>query len=201
MSIGTRLTQVFESAQEIPFDDSSRFIFFSDCHRGDNSWADDFAHNQVLYFHALSYYCAECFTYIEVGDGDELYENRSFVDIRYAHSHVFWLMRQFHKEQRFYLIFGNHDMERKDPKVVEKTLYRYYDYREETYKPLFEGLIVHEGLILRHSQTGQRIFVVHGNQGDLINDGLWWVVGSLSGISGGTCSSWGSEIQPVPPRI
>ncbi len=175
MSTSERLTEVFESAKEIPFDDSSKFIFFSDCHRGDNSWADDFAHNQTLFFHALNHYYNEGFTYIEIGDADELWENKRFADIRRAHSHVLWLMREFHKEKRLHLIRGNHDMERKDPKNVEKTLYRYYDDRKERYEPLFEGIEVHEGLVLRHSGTDNKIFLVHGHQGDLINDRLWWL--------------------------
>jgi UDP-2,3-diacylglucosamine pyrophosphatase LpxH len=175
MSTSKRLTEVFESAHEIPFDDSSKFVFFSDCHRGDNSWADDFAHNQTLLFHALNYYYNEGFTYIEVGDVDELWENRDFADIRRAHSHVFWLIRKFHTEQRFHLIWGNHDIERKDPTTVAKTLYRYYDDRSGEYKPLFEGIQVYEGITLRHADRGYSLFLVHGHQGDLINDRLWWL--------------------------
>ncbi len=72
MSSSKRLTEVFESSEKIKLDDTSRFILFSDCHRGDNSWADDFAHNQNIYFHALTRYYDEGFTYIEIGDGDEL---------------------------------------------------------------------------------------------------------------------------------
>jgi hypothetical protein len=56
MSIKKRLTEVFESAVEIPFDDSSKFILFSDVHRADNSWADDFAHNSNIFFFALNQY-------------------------------------------------------------------------------------------------------------------------------------------------
>ncbi len=175
MSTSRRLSEVFESAREIPFDDSSKCILFSDCHRGDNSWADDFAHNQNLFFHALNRYYNEGFTYIEIGDGDELWENRRFEDIRKAHSHIFWLMSEFHKENRLHLIWGNHDIERKDPKKVEETLYRYYDDRKERYEPLFDGIEVHEGLVLRHTGTDNRIFLVHGHQGDLIDDRLWWL--------------------------
>ena len=78
MSISQRLTDVFQSAKELPFDDSSRFILFSDCHRGVNDWADEFANNQGLFFHALERYYAEGFTYIELGDVDELWENRAW---------------------------------------------------------------------------------------------------------------------------
>jgi len=175
MSVSKRLTEVFGSVKEIPFDDSSRFIFFSDCHRGDNSWADDFAHNQNLFFHALNHYYKKGFTYIEVGDGDELWENKRFADIRQAHSHVFWLMRKFHNEKRLHLIWGNHNIEWKNRRNIEKNLYRYYDERDDEYKSLFEDIEIHEGLVLKHSRTGKKIFVVHGHQGDLINDRLWWL--------------------------
>jgi predicted phosphodiesterase len=173
MSTSKRLTQVFQSAPEIHFDDRSKFILFSDCHRGDNSWADDFANNQTLFFHALKHYYHQGFTYIEIGDGDELWENSSFANIRRAHSHVFWLLRKFYIQDRFHLIWGNHDMERKDPETVKRTLYRFRNERTGEYEPLFEGIQPREGLVLRHVDTGVKVFLVHGHQGGLLND-RWW---------------------------
>ncbi|MBC8264345.1 MAG: metallophosphoesterase family protein [Anaerolineales bacterium] len=173
MSTSKRLTEVFRSAEEIPFDDSSKFVLFSDCHRGDNSWSDDLAHNQILLWHALKRYYEDGFTYIEVGDGDELWENKKFEDIRKAHSHLYWQMRQFHQENRLYLIWGNHNADWKEPKNVEKHLYGFHNERTGENEPLFDGLTAHEGLVLRHSDTGNSIFVVHGHQGDLLSDRLW----------------------------
>ena len=175
MCTGERLTEVLGSAREIPLDDSSKFALFSDCHRGDNSWADDFAHNQNVFFHALNYYCDKGFTYIQIGDGDELWEFRSFDDIRAAHDHVFWMMSRFHEDNRLYLIWGNHDRDWRSPKKVEQYLYRYYDEREGQSKPLFEGIEVHEGLVLRYSDTGNTILLVHGHQGQFLNDSGWWL--------------------------
>ena len=175
MSTSRRLTETFASAKEIPFDDSSKFILFSDCHRGDNSWADDFAPNQSIYFHALQHYYNEGFTYIELGDGDELLENKNFEDIRRSHSHVFWLMREFYRESRLFLIYGNHDMARKNPKNVKRDFEQYYDEKTDNFAPLLKGIEVHQGLILRHKHTGDSIFLVHGHQGDLINDRFWMV--------------------------
>ncbi|MEN8798427.1 MAG: serine/threonine protein phosphatase, partial [Flavobacteriaceae bacterium] len=40
MSSQKRLSRAYKNAKLIPFDDSSKFILFSDCHRGDNSFAD-----------------------------------------------------------------------------------------------------------------------------------------------------------------
>jgi len=67
-SVARRLDEVAAAAVEVPIDDASRVIVFSDIHRGDNSWADDFAHNQTLFFFALGHYHERGFTYIELGD-------------------------------------------------------------------------------------------------------------------------------------
>lgn len=174
MSTFKRLTQVFNSSKEIPFNNSSKFILMSDCHRGNNSWSDNFANNQNLFFTALNYYYNRGFSYIEIGDSDELWENRKFSEIRQSYSHIFWLMRKFHIKKRLYLIFGNHDMVKKNKDFVEKNLYYYYDDLKKKHEKLFENIQVHEGLILRHKATDNKIFIVHGHQGDLFNDYLWW---------------------------
>ena len=50
MSTYERLTQVYQNSFEVPFDQTSRLILFSDVHRGDNSWADDFATTRACSF-------------------------------------------------------------------------------------------------------------------------------------------------------
>ncbi len=172
MSTEERLNKVFVNAKEVPFDDSDKFILFSDCHRGDNSWADEFTHNHNLFLHALQHYYSKEFTYIEVGDGDELWEN-PFEDIRQAHTDIFLQMKKFYDDNRLYLIWGNHDILRQEEKTVKKTLFQYYDRYTKKYKSLFDGLKVHEGLILTHSGKNNKILLVHGHQGDLWNDRLW----------------------------
>jgi len=168
-----RLSQLFATSPVIEFDDSSKIVIFSDCHRGDGSWKDDYAHNRNLHLHALSFYLDKGFTYIELGDGDELFENKDFDDIRYAHSSVFRKIKEFYDKGRFHMLYGNHDMQRRDPRVVEKQLNRFYNAYEDKYENLFPSLQVHEGLVLQHKMTGQKLFLVHGHQGDLINDHLW----------------------------
>jgi len=175
MFTGNRLTKVFNSSKEIPFDDSSKFILFSDCHRGDNSLTDDFAHNQNIFFYALNHYYNNGFSYIEIGDGDELWENRRFTTIRSAYSPIFKLMSKFHQDNRFYFIWGNHNRKWKNPKNVKRHLYGYYNEREDCREPLFEGIETHEGLILQYSDTKNKIFLTHGHQGQILNDFLWWV--------------------------
>jgi len=148
-----RLSEVFETATSVPFDDSSRIVLFSDCHRGDNSRADAFARNEDLFLQALTHYYREGFTYVEVGDGDELWKNRRFSAIRDAHGRIFDLLHRFDLQNRLHLIVGNHDIQGSQRNRVEK-----------------DGMIAHEGLILRYSRTGQRIFVVHGHQADFKSD-------------------------------
>ncbi len=172
MSTFNRLTKVFNASKEIEFDNSSKLVFMSDCHRGDNSWSDNFAHNQNLMFTALTHYYNKDFTYIEIGDGDELWENRKFSTIRQSHSHIFWILRKLYLKNRFYMIYGNHDIVKRSKKYVKKNLYYFYDNKEEKMKPLFENIEVHEGLIFKFKDSENKIFVVHGHQGDLLNDTL-----------------------------
>jgi UDP-2,3-diacylglucosamine pyrophosphatase LpxH len=173
MSVSSRLTEVFKASKEIAFNDSSKFIFFSDCHRGDNSWADTFARNQNLFSAALTHYYKEGFTYIEIGDGDELWGNRNFSVIRQAHSDVFCLMRKFYLDGRFYMLLGNHDIVKKNTKFVQNNLFRSYNSRIRNPQTLFDKIECLEGLILRYQNGENKLFVVHGHQGDLFNERLW----------------------------
>lgn len=175
MNTDGRLMRAYKSAQEIQFDNTSKIVFLSDVHRGDNSLSDEFAHNQNIYYHALNHYYNEGYTYIEVGDGDELWEHAKFEHIRSAHSDVYWLLSQFHEVNRLIMLYGNHNMHFRNPQFVEKNLQEFYDEYLEERGTLFPEIKVHESIILRHSDTGQKIFVVHGHQGDLLNDQLWRV--------------------------
>ncbi|EHQ89762.1 metallophosphoesterase [Desulfosporosinus youngiae] len=170
-----RISKVFESAQEIPIDDSSRIILMSDVHRGDGSWADDFSKNQNLYFAALTHYYYENYTYIEIGDGDELWKNKRFSDIIYVHSNAFWLLSKFYDEGRLYMIFGNHDMVKSNAKFVDDTMNQYFDEREKKYIPLFKNIKLHEGLVLRHRVTDHKILLIHGHQVSFLDYELWWL--------------------------
>lgn len=173
MNKHSRLSEVYKNAQRIPFDDHSKLIFFSDVHRGDNSWADEFARNQAIYTYALEYYFGNDFTYIEVGDGDELIKNIGYRSIRIAHSPIFRLLKKFYAEGRFHYIHGNHDIPYKIKENVRNALFKYYNLKTNRVEPLFPGIEVHEGLVLEHQETGKDLFVTHGHQGELINDRYW----------------------------
>ena len=53
MSSNFRISRAFKNAKRICFNADSKFIFFSDSHRSDNGFADDFARNRNMFKHAL----------------------------------------------------------------------------------------------------------------------------------------------------
>ena len=168
LSSKKRLDRAYKNAKILDFDNSSKFILFSDCHRGDNSFADDFANNRNIYFHALKHYFLEGYQYIEIGDGDELWENLSFESILFAHKNVYLLMKQFYDLNKLHMIWGNHDMVYRDPKYVARHLTTYFDPKTGKDEELFRGIEYHEAIILKHCETNQEIFLTHGHQAD------WW---------------------------
>lgn len=173
MNTYKRLTQAYEDARVEEFNDSSKYIIFSDVHRGDGSHFDEFSKNQVIYRHALEYYFENGYTYIEAGDGDELWENPRVADIKTAHVHIFATIKKFHDQNRFIMIYGNHNIYLKNMDYVEKHYYTSYnDYRQED-KDFLTGMVPVESVVLKHSETSQEILIVHGHQGDFFNDQFW----------------------------
>ena len=168
-----RLLKIYDAAERIFFDENSRIVLMSDCHRGDGSWADSLAQNQNTYFFALMHYYKNDYTYIEIGDGDELWENKQMADIIEAHRDVFWLLSLFYQQGRLYLMFGNHDMVKKSPAFVRRNLYSYFDVRIKAHVPLFPNIRLHEGLVLVDAAAQAEIFLVHGHQVEMLNSGLW----------------------------
>jgi len=149
----------------------------SDCHRGIGNAADNFAKNKNMYHAALNHYYREGFTYIELGDGDELWENRRFPMIVQAHRDTFGLLSQFHKCGRLHMIYGNHDMNKKNPAWVQRYLdgspvSGYYEGDDAAGMRLFPGIQMRGGLILKHP-SGRKILLIHGHQADFFNFRLW----------------------------
>ncbi|HWQ43223.1 MAG TPA: metallophosphoesterase, partial [Desulfosporosinus sp.] len=105
--------------------------------------------------------------------GDELWKNKELSDIIYVHSHVFWLLSKFFDEGKLYLIFGNHDMMKSDDEFVKNNLYQYFDEQEKKNIPLFENIKLHEGLVLRHRVTDQKILLIHGHQVSFLDYDIW----------------------------
>lgn len=168
MSTKTRLNKAFNGAKKLFFDDTSKFILFSDCHRGDSTFADDFANNRNIYVHAMKQYFNKGFTYIELGDGDELWENLFFDAIFESHRNVYMLLKKFYDEKRLYFIYGNHDMVHRNQSTVKKHYDEFFDPHLGKKVPFMPGLAFHEAIILQHTKTQQQLFLTHGHQAD------WW---------------------------
>lgn len=174
MHTDKRLSSAYENARVEYFDDSSKYIIFSDVHRGNGSHFDEFSKNQNVFRYALEYYFKNDYTYIEAGDGDELWENPKASDIKNAHFHIFETIKKFNDENRLIMIYGNHDIYMKDMDYVKEQYYTTYNnYREAEYGFLM-GMIPVEALVLKHRETSQEILTVHGHQGDFLNDQFWF---------------------------
>ncbi|MGF7142227.1 UDP-2,3-diacylglucosamine pyrophosphatase LpxH [Anaerotaenia torta] len=175
MRTNNRLTRAYQNAKLEYFDESSKYIFFSDVHRGDDSVSDEFARNQNLFLHAMNYYYREGYVYVEAGDGDELWEYPKFKHIRLAHTDVFIVMKKFFDAGRMIMLYGNHNIYLKSKLYVKDNYFTFYDEYNQERVELFRDLVPLEALILKHRETGQEILTVHGHQGDVMNDQLWFL--------------------------
>lgn len=174
MSLESRLSHSFDTAPVLPLNYNTRYVLFSDCHRGCANSNDNFLKNQNLYFSALQHYYQHGFTYIELGDGDELWENRKIEAIIEVHSNVFWLLTQFASRNRLYLLYGNHDMIKKKTTYPTCHCSSYFCTESQQMQPLFPNLRYYEGVILEDI-SGLRLYLTHGHQADLLNSVFWRV--------------------------
>ncbi len=173
MSTSGRLTKLYGQAEHICYNRGDRFIIMSDCHRGVGNVGDNFLENRHIYTAALQYYWQRDFTYLELGDGDELWENKNMQDIIRVHADVFELLSRFYKAGRLYMLYGNHDIQKKKERFLRKHCGTFECHESGEQKELFPGLVVREGLILEECESRRQLFLVHGHQGDLLNDTFW----------------------------
>jgi hypothetical protein len=176
----TSLSQLLERIRNkkegmvVPFELSSgKFIIFSDQHKGARDLADDFRLAEKNYITALNYYLDNQFTMISLGDCEELWENTPDVVIAKNQADL-QLEARFLQYDRYYRVYGNHDLEWK------------YELQQNLYlKKIFgDKLKVCEGVVLstRHNNRDFCIFLSHGHQGDKKSDGNWfstWVVAAI----------------------
>lgn len=142
---------------------STRFVIFSDHHKGARNRADDFLVCERAYNAALAYYNRLKYTLIVLGDVEELWEEWPEQVLK-AYPHTFELEAQFHQGGRYLRCWGNHDDDWSHPDLVERML-----------MPALGGspLHVRESLLF-HVRDGDeelgKLFLVHGHQGTLDSD-------------------------------
>jgi predicted phosphodiesterase len=141
---------------------TSRFILFSDQHKGRKNGADDFVLAESNYVTALNYYNREGFHLICLGDSEELWENTLLQVIKH-NSRSFEAEKNFAKRNAFTKLFGNHDLDWEINPTSSKDLRGIYD----------SDVAVVEGLVLQFNINNKtlKIFCTHGHQGDLQSDG------------------------------
>lgn len=151
------------TACPLPFDmNTSKFIILSDQHKGGKDLADDFRNVEKNYMTALQYYYDKDFTFINLGDCEELWEATPATVIE-KNRLTLLEEAQFLASGRYYRIYGNHDLEWSY--LIQQSLYL---------KPLFgPQLKIYEGLLLttKYNDKKYRIFLSHGHQGDQRSDG------------------------------
>lgn len=168
-----KLDKVFKNADRIKIDDNSKIVIMSDCHRGSGDSYDNFLKNRIIYEEALNYYYKNDFTYIELGDGDDMWEVENYKDIVNEHIDSFKLLKKFWNKNRLIMIYGNHDMVKNSKEVLNNVFYKYYDKEQDKELELLYNLRVVEALVLDYN--GNDIFLLHGHQIDLISGKFWWL--------------------------
>lgn len=155
----------------IPVDiTKSRFIIFSDHHKGNKDDGDDFASSEKNYLAAMKYYLNNDFCCVSLGDGEELWKYKPSEVIR-NNTESLGAEAKFHEQKKYYKTFGNHDLTWKNKLDVDFW-----------FKGIFQlPLPVYEGLVLKTTVNDKKIsfFLTHGHQGDKMSDNngfSTWVV-------------------------
>lgn len=166
-----KLDKLFNNSPKISINDDEKIVFISDCHRGAGDNLDNFLKNQNIYLCALNYYYINGFTYIELGDGDEMWEVDDYNKIIKINLEVFKQLKKFHDYNKLIMIYGNHDISKNSPTILEKYFYKYYNEQTQKGESLLDGLKVYESLVLNYKNYD--IFLIHGHQVDYLNGTLW----------------------------
>lgn len=149
-----------------------KFILFSDQHKGNRNSGDDFANNEANYISALEYYRQHNFSFINLGDSEEIWKYK-VEEVLPKNEKNLAAEAAFHPG-RYYKTFGNHDLIWKNKWDAERLLKNYFTM----------PLNIYEGILLK-ARLGEEmlnIFCTHGHQGDKMSDNnafSTWVVAHL----------------------
>ncbi len=153
--------------------EKDQFVVFSDQHKGNGDKGDDFRYSEQNYIQALTHYYQSGFSFINLGDSEELwkYQPQQVID---ACTAVFKAEAAFQPHQRYIKTFGNHDLLWKDRLTLEKLMGTNFTL----------PLPVWEAVLLCTTIDGQslRILLTHGHQGDSLSDNnalSTWLVAHL----------------------
>jgi predicted phosphodiesterase len=200
------LSDLFRNIKEEPgkkgvildLKENSRIIVFSDHHRGAKNGADDFMKAEGSYLAALDHYFQHKFQVISLGDSEELWEN-TLAGVKKNNSLTFEAEKKFILQDRFFKVFGNHDLYWDNSPIATQQLKTIYGKKLR----VFEGVILELenknkksinqptknssdsfSLLKRKPNADSEaltigdcpltIFLTHGHQGDASSDGNWF---------------------------
>ena len=197
------LSDLFRNIKEEPgkkgaildLKENSRIIVFSDHHRGAKNGADDFMKAETSYLAALDYYFENKFQYISLGDSEELWEN-TLNQVKKNNAITFEAEKRFILKDRFFKVFGNHDLYWDNSPIASQQLKAIYGKKLR----VFEGVILEKdnkenarlkktvsnpfSLLQKKPNSDEEalpiancpitIFLTHGHQGDASSDGNWF---------------------------
>ena len=172
------LKDIYDNGFTLEFNNDSKIVLISDVHRGDGTYADSLLPNRNIYITALKYYLKNNYTYIEVGDGDELWKNKNFNEIAYFYDDIYKLFNKFKSKNDIYCIYGNHDFIKKQKNFIkkqEKSLRKIgANYGKEFIK-FINNNEYYAGINLLYKPLEEKILVTHGHQIDFCNNEIWKV--------------------------
>ncbi len=174
------LTKLYNSAKKnnkrvcsISIDSSNdKFIVFSDQHKGNKDYADDFSNNEFNYIKALEYYHEQNFNFINLGDSEELWKYKA-EEVLPKNLKSFIAEAAF-QPNKYFKTFGNHDIIWKNKWDAERLLKPYFSMP----MPIYEGIVIKKKL----GNQSLNIFFTHGHQGDKMSDNnafSTWIVAHL----------------------
>ena len=204
------LSKLFRNIKEQPgkkgvvldLKENSRIIVFSDHHRGAKNGADDFMKAEPSYLAALDHYFEKKFQLISLGDSEELWEN-TLSQVKKNNTLTFESEKRFILQDRFFKVFGNHDLYWDNSLISSQQLKEIYGKNLR----VFEGIVLEKDnkerksqltrskrqkqriknpfLFLKRKQKANKealpiancqltIFLTHGHQGDASSDGNWF---------------------------
>lgn len=156
--------------------DDSRYIIFSDQHKGARNGYDDFALAEKNYLQALDFYNDEQFTFVNLGDAEELWKN-SLSSVIKHNKLCFEKEKLFVNRGAYIKIVGNHDLYWANDPLAGITIEKIYGQKLKVYEALMLCRVTKDDTLLN-------IFLTHGHQGDKQSDGNWfskWFVSVIWG--------------------
>jgi UDP-2,3-diacylglucosamine pyrophosphatase LpxH len=143
---------------------TSRYVIFSDLHRGTRDRADDFRRAERAYNAALARYFRMDYTLVVLGDAEELWEERPAPVLK-TYEHSLALEAGFHKKGRYLRFWGNHDDLWQAEEEVARYLRSHFGDSPLEVRECLKFSVLDDD----KGELG-KLFVVHGHQGTDASD-------------------------------